>query len=94
MTHPNRPERIPCVYIMASRPGGALYVGAPSNGGEIPAYAGMTVGGGNDGWGAGMTVGGGHDGKGACAPSNGGGIPAYAGMTVRGTGMMGMGEGE
>ena len=50
MTHPNRPERIPCVYIMASRPGGALYVGVTSNGGEIPAYAGMTV------RGTGMTV--------------------------------------
>ncbi len=31
MTHPNRPERIPCVYIMASRPGGALYVGVTSD---------------------------------------------------------------
>ena len=31
MTHPSRPERIPCVYIMASRPGGALYVGVTSD---------------------------------------------------------------
>ncbi len=43
MTHPRRAERIPCVYIMASRPGGALYVGVTSVRGEIPAYAGMTV---------------------------------------------------
>ncbi len=31
MTHHSRPERIPCVYIMASRPGGALYVGVTSD---------------------------------------------------------------
>ncbi len=31
MTPPRRSPRLPCVYILASRPGGALYLGVTSN---------------------------------------------------------------